>query len=127
MLHRCTVGLTGAEYFAHGRLTCPLGNATVDAPMLLVAPSFQPVLLSFVTWSSCALSNAPTHCRRSNRSKGIGLTGATCFFDTCPNRRGGHLDTSNISLYFFNVIWRLDGELAYLYRELDTLDYIHGT
>ena len=93
MLRR-TTGSTGAEDFASARLTSSLEHNTLNAPMLDLTLSVQPVLhfflhLIFRGAQSCTnarASDLPTTIGCTD-AIGIGSTGATDFSRTRPIQR----------------------------------------
>ena len=62
--------------------------------------------------------------QRFNQCLCISLTGASIFADTCPNRRGGHLDTSNIFFLVFHYVLGIltVNWMSWIWFELDPWD-----
>jgi len=149
---RCTVGSTGAEDLAPGRLTSSLDNSMLNALMFVFDPSVKPCYWVFLTWLSMhdqmhrSKGAGVSGNHRMHRWWGIGLTGAA---DSASSRlicRGDHLNPWNIFyLWIFTILWRLYdwldlsswwwighgvSTIDWILRlddELDLLNHIHGT
>ena len=91
---RCTLGSTGAEGVAPARLTSSLEHSILNAPMLDLTPSVQPVLYFFLH----LISRGAQACATARPSKlpttigctdacSIGSFGATDFSRTRPIQR----------------------------------------